>query len=85
MARDRHYMPLDSNLESELNFAHALMIQGSALAERVPGRAGWEIRMVVQGGLRILQKCRGMDTMLKRPRLNSWDLPLMLFRSACMA
>ena len=83
--RHRHYLPLESNLESELNFAHALMIQGAALTERVPGRASWEIGMVVQGGLRILQKCRAVDTLVKRPRLNAWDLPLLLLRSACMS
>jgi phytoene/squalene synthetase len=83
--RGRFYLPLDSTLESELNFAHALMIQGSTLAERVPGRAGFEVRMVVQGGLRVLQKCRNTDTRIKRPRLSAWDVPLMLFRSACMA
>ena len=83
--RQRHNLPLDSSVDNELNFAHALMIQGSTLAERVPGRAGWEIRMVVQGGLRVLQKCRSTDTLMKRPRLSAWDMPLMLFRSACMA
>jgi hydroxysqualene synthase len=82
--RRRHYLPLDSNLESELNFAHALMIQGSPLAERVPGRAGWEIRMVIQGGLRVLQKCRSTNTLLKRPRLGPWDVPVMLFKSLFM-
>ena len=61
------------------------MIQGAALTERVPGRASWEIGMVVQGGLRILQKCRAVDTLVKRPRLNAWDLPLLLLRSACMS
>ena len=28
---------------------------------RVPGRAGWELRLVVQGGLRILDKIAALD------------------------
>ena len=34
------------------------MHQGASLALRLPGRAGWELRLVVQGGLRILEKIR---------------------------
>jgi squalene synthase HpnC len=30
--------------------------KGAPLAKHVPGRAGWELRLVVQGGLRILDK-----------------------------
>ena len=35
-------------------YARGLMQLGAPLARRVPGRAGWELRLVVQGGLRIL-------------------------------
>ena len=28
----------------------------------MPGRAGWELRLVVQGGLRILDKIEALDT-----------------------
>ncbi len=35
-------------------WTRALMLEGAPLALRVPGRAGWELRFVVQGGLRIL-------------------------------
>ena len=37
-------------------FARALMAEGAPLVRRIPGRAGWELRLVVQGGLRILGK-----------------------------
>jgi hypothetical protein len=45
---------------------------------RVKGRAGWELRAVVQGGLRILDKldARGETsdhTQLPRPTLNKSD------------
>ena len=43
------------------DWAEDLMRQGAPLALRVPGRAGWELRLVVQGGLRVLEKIRAMD------------------------
>ena len=51
---------------------------------RVPGRAGWELRLVVQGGLRILEKIERLDyaTLLHaRPRLRRRDAPLLLWRA----
>lgn len=66
--------------------ARGLMHQGAPLARRVPGRAGWELRLVVQGGLRILDKIAagGHRSWLKRPRLRAWDLPVMLWRAVWM-
>ena len=43
------------------NGPRALMAEGAPLALRLPGRAGWELRLVVQGGLRILEKIAAMD------------------------
>ena len=37
-------------------WARDMMLQGASLPLRIPGRAGWELRLVVQGGLRILEK-----------------------------
>lgn len=66
--------------------ARSLMNTGAPLATRVPGRAGWELRLVVQGGLRILDHCASLDfrTWLTRPRLRATDLPLMLWRAGSM-
>jgi phytoene/squalene synthetase len=52
----RDYLPQNSSLGAELQFARALMAQGAPLVHRVPGRAGWELRAMVQGGLCILGK-----------------------------
>jgi len=62
------------------------MMQGAPLVHQVPGRAGWELRLVVQGGLRILEKVRalGPEVLAKRPRLRPWDFPLMLWRALWM-
>ena len=66
--------------------ARALMHSGADLVHRVPGRAGWELRLVVQGGLRILDKIEAIDyaTMQKRPILRWWDAPILLWRALRM-
>jgi phytoene/squalene synthetase len=37
------------------------MLEGAPLATRLPGRIGWELRLVVQGGLRILEAIERAD------------------------
>ena len=66
--------------------ARTLMLSGAALVHRVPGRAGWELRLVVQGGLRILDKIEAIHyaTLQKRPTLRWWDFPIMLWRTLRM-
>jgi squalene synthase HpnC len=66
--------------------ARALMLDGAPLARRVPGRAGWELRLVVQGGLRILDKITAQDhrSWLARPRLRWPDLLVMGWRALWM-
>lgn len=63
--------------------AQALMQQGAPLARRIPGRAGWELRLVVQGGLRILEKiaASGHRSWLQRPTVGKADVPLLLWRA----
>ncbi|MBA4266031.1 MAG: squalene synthase HpnC [Comamonadaceae bacterium] len=66
--------------------ARGLMMQGAPLATRVPGRAGWELRLVVQGGLRILDGIAAIDhrSWLTRPRLQRTDLPRLIWRALWM-
>ena len=68
-------------------WAQALILQGAPLAAQLPGRAGWELRLVVQGGLRILEKIQRMDhaTLLQRPTISAWDGPLLLLRALQMS
>jgi squalene synthase HpnC len=56
-------------------WAQALMREGQSIALDVPGRIGWELRVVVQGGLRILAKIDAMNfaSFGRRPRLNGLD------------
>ena len=91
--RGRFYLPQDQVhketpllIESLCAHAYQLMLQGAPLVHQVPGRAGWELRLVVQGGLRILEKVRalGPQVLSQRPRLRAWDFPLMLWRALWM-
>ncbi|WP_291994661.1 squalene synthase HpnC [Candidatus Accumulibacter sp. ACC003] len=53
----------------------ALMIEGAPLVHQLPGRMGWEIRLTVQGGLRILERIRHVrgDVFTQRPQLGAGD------------
>ena len=64
-------------------WARAIMNHGAPLVHRVPGRAGWELRLVVQGGLTILDKIDrlGGATIATRPLLRARDAPLLLWRA----
>lgn len=66
--------------------ARARMQKGSKLVHLLPGRAGWELRLVVQGGLRILDKMAALQhrTLRQRPVLRWWDYGLMLWRALWM-
>jgi len=68
------------------DWARALMLEGAPLAPCVPGRVGWELRLVVQGGLRILEKIAAMNfaSFARRPRLRSFDHALVALRAAGM-
>ncbi|MDM0012192.1 squalene synthase HpnC [Variovorax sp. J22P168] len=67
-------------------WARALMNEGAPLVHRLPGRAGWELRFVVQGGHRILDKieARGCDTFTGRPTVGVADAPLLAWRALRM-
>ena len=56
---------------------------GAPLARRLPGRIGLELRMVVQGGLRVLERIEagGYDVFMNRPELGAKDWAIMLWRS----
>ena len=79
--------PATPALIAELcDWARALMLSGAPLVHAVPGRAGWELRLVVQGGLRILDRIATVrfDTLHVRPVLRAVDAPLLLLRSMRM-
>lgn len=84
---NRQDTPATRALVAELvRWSRDLMLSGAALVQRVPGRAGWELRLVVQGGLRILDRIEGMGfaSIAARPTLRWFDIPVILWRALCM-
>jgi squalene synthase HpnC len=73
-------------MQENVAWARTLMLSGAPLVHRVPGRAGWELRLVVQGGLRILDKIEalGCATRHTRPTVGKADIPVMLWRALWM-
>jgi squalene synthase HpnC len=67
----------------EVERARRLLHSGAPLTRALPGRMGFELRLVVHGGLRILERinlCEG-DVFRHRPRLVARDWLLMGWRS----
>jgi hydroxysqualene synthase len=67
-------------------WARSTMLAGAPLVRRVPGRGGWELRLVVQGGLRVLDRLEagGFEPFARRPRLRAWDAAPLLWRALQM-
>lgn len=83
----QHINPATTALvAANVNWAVALMQQGAPLVKKVPGRAGWELRLVVQGGLRIAEKIKQLNfaTLRQRPKINAWDGVVMAWRTLWM-
>ena len=74
-------------LRELVQHARGLMESGAPLACRLPGRIGWELRLVVQGGLRILDRIERLHyrSWNARPKLGPADLPRLLWRAARMS
>lgn len=71
----------------EVTRARALMMSGAPLALRLPGRIGWELRLVVQGGLRILEAIERVDydVFTRRPKLGKSDWLVLGWRALRMS
>jgi squalene synthase HpnC len=70
----------------ETERARACMLSGYALPLRLGGRIGWELRLIVQGGLRILERIEqaNYDVFRSRPMLGPKDWLIMAGRAARM-
>ena len=67
----------------QIDRTRRLLLAGAPLGLALPGRIGLELRMIVMGGNRILEKLQasGGDVFRHRPVLGSLDWALMLYRS----
>lgn len=87
--RGRFYV-INESMEALSRWARELMMAGSPLCKRVAAqghvRFGFELRLVVQGGLAILDKieAQGYDTTERRPKIKKWDAPRLLWRALRM-
>lgn len=70
-------------MQFEIGRARALMLSGAPLALRLPGRLGWELRLVIQGGLRILERLEQVDgdVFRQRPQLGPRDWAVIFGRA----
>lgn len=81
---------VDTNWQKLMRFqiqrTRDLMISGSPLCKRLPGRIGWELRLVIQGGLRILERLEKVngDIFQSRPKLELKDWIFVLWRALRM-
>lgn len=78
--RDHRWRAL---MQFQVERARSLMLQGAPLALNVGGRLGWELRFIVHGGLRILEKIEAVDydVFRQRPILQPLDWLLLGWRA----
>ena len=67
----------DSHMQQLMAFeydrAEKLMRAGSWLGKRLTGRAGFEIRLIIAAGFKVLEKLKQQDNVFSRPRLKIRD------------
>jgi len=70
-------------MQFNLQRAHALLTSGKPLGRILKGRIGFEMRMIIAGGERIITKISNVngDIFNRRPTLNKWDWLLILFKA----
>lgn len=78
---DEHWRDL---MNFQVKRARTLMLQGAPLGSLLKGRIGLEMRMIIAGGLRILDKLESVqyDMFRHRPVLRPLDWVIMLAKSA---
>jgi squalene synthase HpnC len=67
----------------QINRCRLKMLSGAPLAGRLPGRMGWELRFIIQGGLRILERIENVngDVFRHRPKLGPIDWIVIAWRA----
>lgn len=72
-----------SLMREQVQYARELLLAGLPLGRRLPGRTGYELRMIVQGGLRILERLDALayDVFFQRPTLSKRDWLRVVWRA----
>lgn len=78
--------PWHDIMRFQIERARAMLESGAPLPKRLPGRIGFELRLIVQGGRRILDKIEAVDfdVFHHRPVLGAMDWPILLWRAMRM-
>lgn len=86
LAQQRVTPAIQKLIAANADWARASMQKGSQLVHRLPGRIGWELRLVVQGGLCILDKVDAQQgaSLHTRRTVRKTDLPRMLWKALWM-
>ena len=73
-------------MRERTQLARSHLLEGRPLARALGGRIGWELRLVIQGGLRIAERIDAVrgDIFRRRPALRLPDWTLMSARAALM-
>lgn len=80
----RHDEKWQQFMHFNIKRAHDMLLQGKPLGKMLKGRIGFELRMIIAGGERIIHKlkaCKG-DIFNHRPQLNTWDWVIILMKAA---
>ncbi|HCU84830.1 squalene synthase HpnC [Methylophilus sp. UBA6697] len=83
LRQQRVYTPWQAFFMHNVMRAETMLLAGKPLGRALPGRIGFELRMMIAGGERILHKlksCRG-DIYHHRPTLKAYDWLLILLKA----
>jgi phytoene synthase len=74
-------------IRAQTQIARGHLLEGCPLAPALGGRIGWELRLVIQGGLRIAERIEAVqgDVFYRRPVLRGTDWARLCLRAAAMA
>ena len=69
-------------IEQQIQYARQKMLFGKPLGRAVGGRFGFQLRLIINGGLRVLELLENQqDDLFSRPRLDKRDWLRMVWRS----
>ncbi|MFA7632097.1 MAG: squalene synthase HpnC [Thiohalomonadaceae bacterium] len=82
-AEQRNDLALQQLMQLQYQRARRLMLDGAVLGQRLQGRFGLEIRLIIAGGLRILDKMTKLTSTdpFARPRLRRIEWPVLLWHA----
>jgi len=78
----RNSAPLLALLDYQIDQARSMMLSGAPLGNVLRGRIGFELRLVIHGGLRVLDRLQQRrDNVFARPRLTRADWLIIFWKA----